>query len=449
MKNSVFMTISKSKKSMAITLLSLILVLVSGYVVFRIAEWNKSQAAIVLSWAQERQAKNIWQRIAQRGPSPSLLIANEKYMASLTANIEDFIAIGIYGENSCQAIYTADDTDFKFNDIGDIENVKFPLILKSSSGNIAVVKLLVGNEFNRRWRGRRSKSKHRKTYKSFRTESPVNKHYALVVFEEGDTSFIQPFIHQMYLWPSVWLMGTLLWFSLLFYQIKLASIQDSRQQEAHLLATGRMSARLAHELKNPLGAIRGMSQQLQSEGISSETKQIMLVSIEKETNRLEDLTKNILGFSKPYQPKMIQANLVPLIRDMIAIFKISAPDAKIEERLPEDEIIINCDVDAIRQILLNLLKNSVDASDTPEIVVYLKEAKDQISLFVKDNGCGIPENIEDDIYAPFFSTKNNGYGLGLAISKKLAITNSGKLSIRNDENGGAIAELTLNKGREK
>ena len=131
MENSVFITISKSKKSIAIAFLSFVLAAVSGFIVIKISQWNKMQAGIILSLARERQAKSIWQQIAQYGLPPAQMIANNRYMASFSAGLDELVAIGLTGKNRWASKYKVQGTSFNFDVLRGIHDIKAPIYIKS------------------------------------------------------------------------------------------------------------------------------------------------------------------------------------------------------------------------------------------------------------------------------------------------------------------------------
>jgi len=252
----------------------------------------------------------------------------------------------------------------------------------------------------------------------------------------------------MYLWPGVWLVFSLLWLVISLMQSRTARLKVMLQKESHLSDIGRMSARLAHEIKNPLGAIRGMAQLLQKkcrDGHEPE-KVEMATTIEQETFRLEELTRSILDFARPQECRVLPLNLTAVVEDTLLIFNQQLSEGSIVA--PSDHTVPEClgDDNAIRQILLNLLKNALDAAENPAAVrLEITVDSETVILRVYNPAGYMSEQMLEDVFTPFVSTKVKGYGLGLPVSRRLAEQMGGSLRLVNAAPGEIMAELKLRK----
>lgn len=235
--------------------------------------------------------------------------------------------------------------------------------------------------------------------------------------------------------------GTL--FFLRFWQKNLRLEKVLREKEK-MAALGEMAAVLAHEIRNPLSSIKGFAQVYQELAETEEEKADFAIII-NEATRLERLTTNLLIYSKPLainpRPFSFRELCEGLGKEIALIQKGMANGAiEILCKGAEEEIMV--DKEAVRQIILNLLQNALDATRQvsgerpPEITIGLYLTPKGLKITVDDNGPGIPRHLREKIFDPFFTTKAKGTGLGLAIVKKLLDMMDGKISIRSKEGAG-------------
>jgi two-component system sensor histidine kinase HydH len=267
-----------------------------------------------------------------------------------------------------------------------------------------------------------------------------------IVFRGPDRSVIVPLLYQKYLWPFAWLGLSLLWLSLLYNQKKVAQWRERMQKESHLASIGKMSARLAHEIKNPLGAVRGLAQLLGKKLVPQPELQDLSQQIEKETFRLEELTRNILDFSKPKDLSPVRLNVDSVLADTVNLFKNQHDNCNVACSFSDQSAYALCDENALRQILLNLLKNAFDAGKSECCVeIATKMVGSDCVVHIKNNG-HLENEVIQNLFEPFFSTRVHGYGLGLPICKKLVEQMHGNLSLKNLPENRVLAELTLTGG---
>jgi signal transduction histidine kinase len=217
------------------------------------------------------------------------------------------------------------------------------------------------------------------------------------------------------------------------------------RERDRLAALGEMSAGLAHEIRNPLGAIKGAAQVLDPQSFPEETRELLGVIVE-EVERLNAVVSQFLEYARPMKPNLVRTDLNGVILRTLKLFaeeeRSQHVDIKthLDERLPE----IMADADQIRQILLNLLLNAVDAFgdkpgkiDITTRVLSSGRGADLIELRVRDNGPGIePENLRR-IFVPFFTTKQKGTGLGLAICQRIMTAHGGRIDVLSRHGMGA------------
>lgn len=258
-------------------------------------------------------------------------------------------------------------------------------------------------------------------------------------------SFQWPWLFQAILWPAVWVASFITWRILARNREHLEKIREEHRRQTHLAAVGRMTARLAHEIRNPLGAVKGAAQHLQAR--SPEVAGPLLQLIEAETTRLETLTRGILDFSRPRTLQAVPGDVVPVIRECVRVFQTGTPDRAVTVNLPDTPVEAVFDREAVHQILLNLLKNAHEASPPePPLTVGLAVRGRHQVVRVDDQGRGIAPEDRENLFQPFFSTKTNGYGLGLVVCRQMAEGMGGSLTLQNRVAGGCRAELSLRGG---
>ena len=235
-------------------------------------------------------------------------------------------------------------------------------------------------------------------------------------------------------------------------------VRSKKQQEATLdkliqaekmAAIGEMTITLAHELKNPLAIIRGSAQYVAEGQCSAELTREMLDDIIDEVDTL-NLTINSLLKLARHRPPVIKA--VDPVKAILSIIKKwqHSDDHKpgiaiyCECDLPDPPPMLHCDIGQLGQIILNLIRNAEEAmGHSGKIDLRVSRSGDDILIKLSDTGPGIEAHLLSHIFEHFFSTKNSGAGLGLAVCKQLVQAHRGSISIKNNENGGAVVLLLL------
>jgi signal transduction histidine kinase len=212
-----------------------------------------------------------------------------------------------------------------------------------------------------------------------------------------------------------------------------------------MYAVAQLSASLAHEIRNPLASISGAAGILKRGNASPENSRECLEVIEKESNRLNKLLANFLNFARPRAPRFQSTDLAAVIDSTISLARHSGEANGVEFRrtidgeLPE----VQCDSEQLKQVLLNLLMNAVQATGKGAIDLRAYTREGSAFIMVRDEGSGIPKDQEDRIFEPFFTTKSNGSGLGLAIASKIIEQHGGLLTARNAPGKGLTMVLQL------
>ncbi len=213
----------------------------------------------------------------------------------------------------------------------------------------------------------------------------------------------------------------------------------------HLAHLGTLSAVLAHEIRNPLGTIKGFAQ-LAAERSDPGTS-ALIEPIVGETRRLEGLVNDLLLYGRSPEPVCRAVDCRALAEELGANAREAIGGRDIRFYCEPAQFLIRTDPDLLKQILLNLVRNSIDAigEGHGEVRVTASRRGEGLAIAVEDDGPGIAEADRARVFEPFFTTKASGTGLGLSIARKLAAALGATLEIRPVEPRGCRAELVFPK----
>lgn len=247
------------------------------------------------------------------------------------------------------------------------------------------------------------------------------------------------------------------------------SERDTLRSE-QLAALGTLAAGMAHELRNPLTAIKMLVQsRIQSaKGPMLTTRQLEV--LQEEVTRLEQLVQSFLDFARPPKPEWIEFDLVGLINQTVELarHRVREPEVRLEVRAGQAPTMVRADLGMLRQLTHNLLTNAIDAvGDHGQVTVTIDEATvgpsgvvvgertgrprqttftaatRLVLLEVEDNGVGLPDALDTSIFEPFVSSKEAGVGLGLSICRRIVEMHGGRLTACRGPGGGAIFSAEL------
>ena len=227
--------------------------------------------------------------------------------------------------------------------------------------------------------------------------------------------------------------------------IRLGRAIEEQERMCRLAATGELSATLAHEIKNPLNAIGGAAEYIGKNYQGSLIREFTSI-ISSEAKRINQLTATLLSFAKQLPPEREDCDLNCLVNDTIQLLNPEFTEQRVtvQVELSPDPCLTFFDSNQIKQVLINLLINAIDAigpNGTVRISTVCLEH--EARLMVSDNGQGIPADLLKEIFNPFFTTKTRGTGLGLAISKKIALEHGGDLLVESVVGRGSTFTLIL------
>jgi signal transduction histidine kinase len=233
---------------------------------------------------------------------------------------------------------------------------------------------------------------------------------------------------------------------------ELTNAQEQLMRSARLAAVGRLSAGVAHEIGNPLAAIRGLLDLLQMGDLDPEEEREFIGRIQRETERIHRTIRDLLDFSRsePADRDRIEssADLAEVVSDTVKLLDRQNRFREIELALALDHDLprVRGDEERLRQLLLNLLFNAADAlGGKGRVEVRATNGGGVVQLTVEDDGPGIDREILNQIFDPFVTTKpaGQGTGLGLAVCHTIVERLGGSISAANREQGGAVFEVRL------
>lgn len=204
--------------------------------------------------------------------------------------------------------------------------------------------------------------------------------------------------------------------------------EKKKQYYDKLKIIGEMAAGVAHEVRNPLTTIKGFLQMMVENKELDNYKKINMLMID-EVNRINDIITEFLDIAKDRPEKLEYCNLNKIIKSAFPLLETRAvKEGKMIALKLSTISDLKIDINEIRQLLLNMINNSLDAMNfgkTVQIITF--EENDKVVLAIRDEGNGIPENINGNIGTPFVTTKEKGTGLGLSICFSIAQRNNAKI----------------------
>jgi len=225
-------------------------------------------------------------------------------------------------------------------------------------------------------------------------------------------------------------------------------VLEQLQQRDKLTAMGELAAGIAHEIRNPLNAIGIIAQRFQSEFSpvnDVEEYQALVRTIRGEVRRVNDIVSQFLEFAKPPEPVFEIVDLAELLNDSLHVIRGQATVQRIDVRVfSEQGITVHADRGRLKQALLNLLQNAIEAvASDGEIKCLLCKDGANASLTIADTGPGIPDDIRKRMFNLYFTTKSSGTGLGLGIAHQIISEHGGEITVASETNSGASFRILL------
>jgi len=203
-----------------------------------------------------------------------------------------------------------------------------------------------------------------------------------------------------------------------------------------LAAIGEMAAGLAHEIRNPLGAIKGAAEYLEPENFEDRESADFLQVIIDESNRLNGVVTQFLDYARPFRANFEITQINDVVRKTAKLLeaKEDTSEHPLELKLDDNLVEVLADAEQIKQVILNLVLNAIEASEDSPAPISIKtryiEERERIEIRVRDRGQGIPEDALAHIFIPFFTTKSKGTGLGLAVCQRIVNQHGGDIRVQ-------------------
>ena len=252
---------------------------------------------------------------------------------------------------------------------------------------------------------------------------------------------------------SVWLFATVYREMIAPLQMKLVQSHAIIERQEKLASLGVLAAGVAHEIRNPLTAIKArlFSHQRRLKKGSEEFEDAVVIGAE--INRLERIVKDFLQFARPSEPQLVKVTAEPILRDVRDLLASQLEKRDISLRI--DELVkdeFKADPQQLKQVLINLVQNAAESIDhNGQITLRARSGtfrfnghhQPAVILETQDNGKGIPPDVQKRLFDPFFSTKESGTGLGLSIAARIVEKHGGALEFQTQVNRGTTFGIVL------
>ncbi len=227
---------------------------------------------------------------------------------------------------------------------------------------------------------------------------------------------------------------------------EVVNLESALGRAENLALLGKLTAVVAHEIKNPIASLK-LSVQLLKKQIGTDKNDVneIIEVLDKEVRRLEERSRGFLEFSNPkYDMKPI--NLVKVLKESVNLARIKAKKENIEIvcNCPSTSITVLGDPNALNSAFLNVLVNAMDACEKKgKIEVNVERKGKSVTVSFKDNGKGVSPEALDYIFEPFFTLKDGGTGLGMSIVKRVVNSHGGKVEVRSEEGRGTLVNISI------
>ncbi|WP_445506861.1 PAS domain S-box protein [Niallia sp. 03190] len=211
-----------------------------------------------------------------------------------------------------------------------------------------------------------------------------------------------------------------------------------------LAAVGQLAAGVAHEIRNPLTSIKGYTEFLSMDELDKNRQEFFTIILD-EIERVNSIVEEFMLLSKPTVSVLEKKELIPIIKNVISIldYHLRKSKSKIHFEYDNEEVVIECDENKLKQVFLNFFKNAIEAMPNGGDIFVKVKVKEEIEITIKDTGIGMEKEQLEKLGEPFFTTKKDGNGLGLMVSFKIIENLNGKVFIDSEKNKGTSFHLTF------
>ena len=221
-------------------------------------------------------------------------------------------------------------------------------------------------------------------------------------------------------------------------------MEKQLRDQSALMKLGEMAAVVAHEVKNPLAGIRGAVQVISGRLPAGSRDAAVLDEVVARIDALNDLMKELLLFARPPQPKFAPVDFLSLLRMVVDLIRQDQAFKELEIDVAGPPTPMIADAELLRIVIQNLLINSAHAMQgRGRIEISVTPGHGTLSVAIADHGPGIPRDVQDKLFTPFFTTKSRGTGLGLSTARRFVEVHGGTMTVRCPDGGGTIVTIQL------
>jgi signal transduction histidine kinase len=224
---------------------------------------------------------------------------------------------------------------------------------------------------------------------------------------------------------------------------ELAALRATAQARETLTSLGDMAAGIAHEFKNSLATMDGYARLLMQDVPDNPAAR----ALRDEVRHLTQVVSDFLTFARPLRPVMAPVDLAGVVEEVVTLLREDFRRREVTLVLPESLPVIPGDAALLRRAFENLFRNALEAipDDAPVREVRLRAitGPEDVTLLLEDSGTGFPPEVAANLFLPFFTTKKQGHGLGLAIVRKIIVSHNGRIEACNLPAGGAQFRISL------
>jgi len=219
-------------------------------------------------------------------------------------------------------------------------------------------------------------------------------------------------------------------------------LQEQMELRERLTALGEMSAGIAHELRNPMAVISGYLTLLAKK--TDPFNQTIIRDISSEISGMNRIIGDLLTFARPASLNRVKVNVKELIEGCVAtVLQAKGPDPQVNTVLNLDDVVSSLDEVLMRQAMTNLVQNAVEAMPEQGTLSISAIVDRELKITVSDTGIGIPADEHKKIFLPFFTTKDKGVGLGLALVHKIVLSHGGRVEVDSVQGKGTKFSVIL------
>ncbi|HNT86563.1 MAG TPA: ATP-binding protein [Candidatus Hydrogenedentes bacterium] len=224
---------------------------------------------------------------------------------------------------------------------------------------------------------------------------------------------------------------------------EIIALREQMRQVDRLAAIGEMAASVAHEIRNPLGGIRGFAALLARDIPETDPRHRLVEKIIAGTESLDHVVNELLEYTRPVELRLRPTPCADVVTAALTFIDLGAKDVAMRNEVDRGLKVL-ADPEKLRQVFLNILLNAVQSIDRAGEVRVRADADERfITVTIEDTGCGMTPEQRDRIFSPFYTTKEKGTGLGLAVSLKIVEAHGGAIEVATEPGRGAAVSVIL------